>query len=252
MIKRRVRLNRKTRSNSQSLTSAPARRRLFGPPQLLAGEDAAAYHEFLARVHAAVKPVDVIDEMLIHDVVCSEWQVLRSRRWNLNLIRARQVEELKAILNNDFEGNPGTEVDYLAGILQDHLPEEEANAARTLASMCVRGDRGAVDTVNKILAGMKLNMDQVRADAWSQNVKELMREYARNNPDAVTAIEELLADDGRSIDTITAGQLADHEYLESIERIDRLGSTAEGRRNASLREIERRRAVLGQARRSVE
>jgi hypothetical protein len=42
---------------------------LFGPPLLLEGEDAAAYDELLARVCAAVKPVDVIDEMLIADIV---------------------------------------------------------------------------------------------------------------------------------------------------------------------------------------
>jgi hypothetical protein len=41
--------------------------------------------------------------------------------------------------------------------------------------------------------------------------------------------------------------------LDTIERIDRLISIVESRRNASLREIERRRAVLGETlRRSVQ
>jgi hypothetical protein len=41
--------------------------------------------------------------------------------------------------------------------------------------------------------------------------------------------------------------------LDFIERVDRLTTIAESRRNASLREIERRRAVLGEAlRRSVQ
>jgi len=41
--------------------------------------------------------------------------------------------------------------------------------------------------------------------------------------------------------------------LDSIERIDRLTTTAESRRNASLHEIERRRALLGETlRRSVQ
>jgi hypothetical protein len=35
--------------------------------------------------------------------------------------------------------------------------------------------------------------------------------------------------------------------LDNIERIDRLTAIAESRRNAILREIDRRRAVLGQA-----
>jgi transcriptional regulator of aromatic amino acid metabolism len=38
---------------------------LFGPPLLLEGEDAAAYDQLLARICAAVKPVDVIDEMFV-------------------------------------------------------------------------------------------------------------------------------------------------------------------------------------------
>ena len=36
------------------------------------------------------------------------------------------------------------------------------------------------------------------------------------------------------------------EELDYIERIDRLTAIAESRRNASLREIDRRRAVLGE------
>jgi hypothetical protein len=35
--------------------------------------------------------------------------------------------------------------------------------------------------------------------------------------------------------------------LDDVERIDRLTTVAEGRRNAALREIDRRRAVLGEA-----
>jgi hypothetical protein len=43
------------------------------------------------------------------------------------------------------------------------------------------------------------------------------------------------------------------EKLDDIERIDRLATIAESRRNASLREINRRWAVLGQTlRRSVQ
>jgi hypothetical protein len=53
------------------------------------------------------------------------------------------------------------------------------------------------------------------------------------------------------------GTLADlaqlAEKLDDIKRIDHLTTIAESRRNASLREIERRSAVLGKAlRRSVQ
>src|SRR5262245_20138555 len=53
---------------------------LFGTPLLIEGEDAATYDELLAHMLAAVKPIDVIDEMLIVDVASLEWEILRWRR----------------------------------------------------------------------------------------------------------------------------------------------------------------------------
>jgi hypothetical protein len=64
MVDRVPRLNPK----SKSMTLAPTPLKLFGEPQLLEGEDAAAYDELLARFRAAVKPVDIIEEMFIADV----------------------------------------------------------------------------------------------------------------------------------------------------------------------------------------
>jgi hypothetical protein len=68
-VSKRVRLDKNASSKSKSVTSAPAPRwMLFGQPPLLDGEDAAAYDELLARIHAAVKPGDIIEAMLISDV----------------------------------------------------------------------------------------------------------------------------------------------------------------------------------------
>ena len=54
-----------------------------------------------------------------------------------------------------------------------------------------------------------------------------------------------------SIETLMAEALA--QELDYIERVDRLTTIAESRRNASLREIDRRRAVLGETlRRTVQ
>jgi hypothetical protein len=76
-------------------STAISQRSLFGPPPILEGEeDAAAYDELFGRVCAAVKPVDVIDEMLVADVVALEWEVLRWRRLKSSLIRARGLKAL--------------------------------------------------------------------------------------------------------------------------------------------------------------
>jgi hypothetical protein len=78
-----------------------------------------------------------------------------------------------------------------------------------------------------------------------------VQEYARREPGAVSLVHELLTDAGESMDRFVAYALV--QKLDDIERIDRLITIAESRRDASLREIERRRAVLGETlRRSVQ
>jgi hypothetical protein len=78
-----------------------------------------------------------------------------------------------------------------------------------------------------------------------------VQEYVRGEADAVTLVHELLSGAGVTMDTLVADALG--QKLDLIERIDRLATIAESRRNASLREIDRRRAVLGETlRRSVQ
>ena len=56
-----------------SISKAVDQHRLFGAPPILEGEDAGAYDELFGRMCAAIKPVDVIDEMFMADVVALEW-----------------------------------------------------------------------------------------------------------------------------------------------------------------------------------
>jgi hypothetical protein len=80
-VERRVAfVSRKSKSKTKIAVPSVSGQALFGPPLLLEGEDAAAYDEFLARIRAAVDPVDIIDDMFIADVVSLEWEVLRWRR----------------------------------------------------------------------------------------------------------------------------------------------------------------------------
>jgi hypothetical protein len=75
---------------------------LFGPPPILAGEEA-AYEELGRRVYEAIKPIDVIDEMLIADVVASEWEFLRWSRLKISLIQACAAKGLVELLNNHLD-----------------------------------------------------------------------------------------------------------------------------------------------------
>jgi hypothetical protein len=240
-------------------SALPPRWTLFSQPQLLAGEDAADYDQLLARVCAVVKPVDIIDEIFIADVVSLEWEVLRWRRLKWSLLRARGLNALERFLDKELDYDLYSEhfADDLAEILRDNLPEDQADSAQTLAYKCARNEADGVDKVNKLLAdiagitGIERDIDHVLNMARWHKAKELVQEYVWREPGAVTLIHELLTSAGVSMDALMADALA--EKLDDIERIDRLTTIAESRRNASLHEIDGRRAVLGETlRRSVQ
>ena len=108
-----------------------------------------------------------------------------------------------------------------------------------------------VEKVNKILASINLDMDIVLHRARAAKAEELAQDYVRRKRCAIKLIRRLLAKAGVSMETLTVRALAPE--LDYIERIDRLTTIAEGRRNASLREIDRRRPALGETlRRSVQ
>ena len=252
MVKR-ARGNAKATSKSKTVALVPAQVMLFGAPQLLEDEDAAAYDGLLARFRAAAKPVDIIDEMFIVDVVALEWEVLRWRRLKLGLIQGRAFKTLKTYLRDhlDYELYRNSFVDDLTEVLQDNLPEgQEKDFAQTLAHRCAENESQAVDQVEKIFAGIELDLDQFQEDVRVEKVEELLQEYAQRSPKAITLINEALAAAGTSIASLTADALANQ--FDYIERIDHLTTIAENRRNAALREIDRRRAVLAEtARRTV-
>ena len=258
MIKRikRVRSDRKAKSKSKSMTPAPARRfRLFGQPQILEGEDAAAYDELLARICDAIKPVDTIEEMFIADVVSLEWEVLRWRRLKWTLVQATGLKALEHFFVKQLEANYALHEEhferYLAEILRNNPPEDQADSAEMLAAECAPNTDEAGTKLDEVLGSIGLNSGTVLDDARAQKAKELLQQYVRREPDAMTLIDELLTDAGTSMDVFMAGALA--AKLDDIERIDRLSTIAEDRRNAHLTEIERRRAVFGATlRRSVQ
>jgi hypothetical protein len=230
--------------------------RLFGPPPILEGEDAAAFDELFGRVCAAIKPVDVIDEMFIADVVASEWEFLRWSRLKLNLIRGRALKALEDFLGPRLDSRLCREhfTYELTTFLQQNLAEDQADDfTQTLAQKCARNKPDAVDKINDLLAGIdpNINTDSVLHWAKASKARELVLEYVRREPDAVEFIDKHLATASVSIETLTAKTLA--EELDYIERIDRLATIAESRRNASLHEIDRRRPILGEKlRRSVQ
>jgi hypothetical protein len=244
-----------------SKTSSPSLtiQRLFGPPQLVEGEDPDAYDELLGHVCTALRPVDVIDEILINDFVSSEWDVLRWRRFKMSLIRAFEVRALEDFLpaRLDYDHCRKCFQDILIEILEDNLTEGQTrDDARRLARQCVLDEPAAVDKVNQILDSVrpdtdwilnpaKMDMNTILNRARARKAQELAQNYVQQKPAAIKFVDKLLATASLSIDALIVRELPD--ALDNIERLDCLITIAENRRNGMLREIDRRRAMLGEA-----
>jgi hypothetical protein len=160
-------VSRKSKSKTEI---APSVRRwvqrlaLFGPPPLLEGEDPATYDQLLARICAAVQPVDIIYEMLIANVVSLEWEVLRYRRLKWSLIRESVRKALLGFLKEDLEDDLYSDYveDELAGFLEGALPEDQVDSAQTLARKCARNETDAVEKVKPLLAAIGLTIRNSR------------------------------------------------------------------------------------------
>jgi hypothetical protein len=229
------RIQRKDKSKSVTMVS---NWKLFDHPHLLAGEDAATSEELLARFRAAINPVDIIDDMFIADVVASEWEVLRWCRFKTSLIRTAGLRALEAFLSDQYHLSEDGFTHSLTKILQENVPEDQSRA---------QNEPEAVDKVNQILEDTDCDLDRIQQDAQNEEVQKLVQEYVRREPEAIKKLDEVFAKYDTTIDSFFYQSLVDPERLDNIERIDRLATIAEGRRNASLREIDRRRAALGQA-----
>lgn len=85
---------------------------------------------------------------------------------------------------------------------------------------------------------------------WS-SAHDLAKAWARRERSAIKQVDELLASAGLTMDAVMAQTLS--LKLDDIDRIDRMIATAEVRRNAILREVDRHRTTWGQnVRRAVQ
>src|SRR5438034_3991903 len=117
-----------------------------GPVRLIAGEIAGAYDELLARVTAALKPVDIIEEIWVRDVVDLVWDTLRLRRLKASLLAARAHQGLDKVL---------------IPLDSDWFDTSRRWKAR---------DPAATERVEMILAGAGMSMDNVMAETLSEKM----------------------------------------------------------------------------------
>src|SRR5215813_7046018 len=78
---------------------------LFGPPLLLVGEDAAAYEELHAGIHAAENPIDTVDAIYVAAAGASAWEAQRWNRLKFSLMRGHRTKSLEKFLLEKLELN---------------------------------------------------------------------------------------------------------------------------------------------------
>lgn len=227
---------------------------LFGPPQLLDGESLVSYNELAAQIRAAVKPLDIIEEMFVDDIVSSAWDVMRWRRIKWSLVRQRTSERLQAFLARalEFDEYRHQFEQLIAEALQKHLAPDQV---QDLARQCVLFDEDAVEKVDKLLVREERQLEHMDHDAKVQCSKQLAHDYAQRKPRAVDLVDKILASNGLTMEDLVADALVARgdTFLTGVERFDRLMTIAQERRDDVLREIELRREAFGRAlRRSVQ
>ena len=194
-------------------------------------------------------------------MVFLEWEVLRWRRLKSSLLSERGLAALKDFLSSELADNhfdlyakdfaEALAETLLENPAEDQTEDQTENSVQELARQCAQNEPEAVEKVEVLLDAAELSMDDIVDSARANRAEKLAQGYARREPRAVKQVDELLDAAGQTMDGFIAEALA--EKLDDIERIDRLTTIAETRRNNSLREIDRRRAMLGEAlRRSVQ
>jgi len=137
-------------------------RPLLGPSWLIEGEDPQIYEELLARVGAAVDPLDVIDWLLVKDVVALTWQIQRTRRHCDALMRgARRASMIKLLQVACSRLNSW-----------DPKLEKEIEA---LVSDWLAGDKEAAEGIESMLAQSGLSIADVAPQTLTLIAEELDR-----------------------------------------------------------------------------
>jgi hypothetical protein len=183
-------------------------------------------------------------------VVFLEWEIVRLRRLKLSLLKTRVHKALEDFLLEmlDYDLYVEAFADDLAENLRKYIAEDEA---QELAQQCARSEPGAVDKAHLVLTAAGRRVYGIMDNAKEYRAREIAQAHARHEPEAIKQVNRVLAYSGLTLHDIMAKGLT--ARIDEIERIDRLMTIAETRRNASLREIDRRRAVLGEAlRRNVQ
>ena len=197
------------RSTRTSHMPGPPQTFLLGPAPILKGENSETYDNLLLAVSTAVKPTDAIEEIWIKDVADLTWEILRYRRIKESWLGVVKSDALELELEYVLDKKAEIAVGRLSESERAHY-EREAHED---------------------------------PDPLSEETK-LVKKWASGDSVAMKQIVKLLSWDNETLDTVEAKAFV--EQLDKIEALQRFIATLEARRDAVVREIDRRRAVFAQ------
>ena len=126
----------------------------FRQPPLLEGEDEADYEQLRHRICAAVKPLDIFEEIFVADIINLEWEIWRWRRLKWSLIRARGLAALERFLPERLKRS-----------------KDRVRKAKILVRDYGRGEPAAVELIDDILVAAGTSWDALNAEAVSRGTR---------------------------------------------------------------------------------
>jgi len=128
---------------------------------LIEGEDPTLYEELLARVGAAVEPIDIIDWLLLKDVVALTWEIQRSRRHRETVVRLGRLDAMTEILDQAMPRE---------GMILD---EDRADETHRLAARWLAGDARATKRALALMQAAGFTLDDVAANSLTVRAQTL-------------------------------------------------------------------------------
>src|SRR5262249_39463717 len=123
---------------------------LFGPPQLIDGEDCGIYEALHERVCLSLEPADIFEEIWARDFVDLTWEVLRWRRLKSSLMTASAFKGLQKVLEP-----------FSFGKYHDLIEDWAARKPN------------AIEQVNRMLVSAGLTADAVMAQTLCENLEAI-------------------------------------------------------------------------------
>jgi hypothetical protein len=162
-----------------SLTASVTARDIFGPPPLIKGEDRDNYQGLLARVTIAVKPADMIEEILVYEYVALVWEIIRWRRLRESFLQSQAYLGIAELLGPliGWESARALSQNWALG---QPAAQEEVNRHLYKARLTIENDVMAHVLALKLDKVVQIDNLIARAEARSNNaLREIEHHHER-------------------------------------------------------------------------